>query len=103
MSELNVQESGIKGKSKTELITEISQLIDEIRFRAKRTANAKAYSRYMGTLIPLYGILLKAVSGETISNEDTEEITKAISHLIQKKPRRVYKIELPNGVVKHAD
>ena len=103
MSELSIQEDGIKGKSKTELITEISQLIDEIRFRAKRTANAKAYSRYMGTLIPLYGILLKAVSGEAINNEDTEEITNAISHLIQRKPRRVYKIELRNGVVKHAD
>ena len=102
MSELSVQEARIKGKSKTELITEISQLIDEIRFRAKRTANAKAYSRYMGTLIPLYGILLKAVSGEAIGSEDTEEITKAIAELIQRKPRRVYKIELRNGVVKHA-
>jgi|GEM_PF-6926382 len=100
MSELNNGRSGEKNVS--EIIAELSQLIDEIRSRAGRALSPKWYARYTGMLIPLYGILLKAVSGETLSNEDQEEITKAIAHLLQKKPRKVEKIVLLNGVVKDA-
>lgn len=102
MSESNGEMNRIKTKSIADVVTELSELIDEIRFRAKRTGNPKGYARYIGMLMPLYGILLKALSGGTITREDTEEIQKAVAHLIEVRPRRVTKIILRNGVVRYA-
>lgn len=37
MSESNVSTSAIKTKNRTDLVVEVSQLIDEIRFRARKS------------------------------------------------------------------
>ena len=102
MYEINDGTNEIKTKSKTDLIVEVSQLTEELRARMKKTRSDKSYSRYVGMLTTLYGILLKAASGDIIEDQDREEISKAMSELVEKIPRRVLKIVQRNGVVRYA-
>ena len=47
----------IKAKTRADLIIEVSQLIDEIRVKVRKSKREKAYSRYVNMLTTLYGIL----------------------------------------------
>ena len=93
MSESTDAATAVKAKSRTDLIIELSQLIDEVRLKVRKARSEKAYGRFVGILTTLYGILLKAESGEVLSEEDRGEIEKAMAHLIKRIPRRVELIE----------
>lgn len=93
MSESSDVTTATKAKSRADLIIELSQLIDEVRLKVRKARSEKAYARYVGILTTLYGILLKAESGEVLSEEDREEIEKAMAHLVKRIPRRAELIE----------
>lgn len=69
------------------LVGELSALVEEVRTRAQRARNERAYVRYLGMLIPIYGTLLKALLAASGHDVQPEQVEQAMLNLLQEMRR----------------